>query len=212
MQKIENKAGEKIVRWLAEAIAVNKDELSRIDGETGDGDHGINMNKGFAKARDYMEEAMTIDQALEKLGTVLVDEIGGSMGPIYGTFFLKIASVLKDKETIDKGVFLEALQNAQTGIMELTGAERGDKTLLDTLIPAVDSYKNARGGEEDFKEALERMKEAAYEGMVSTREMKARVGRASRLGERSRGSIDAGAASCYIILDNMAENIIRLLE
>ena len=140
-----------------------------------------------------------------------MNEIGGSMGPIYGTIFMDMAEAGEDLEEItpsDLGTMLEAGLNGLYGIVD---AKVGDKTLVDTLAPAVDVMKKAGESGQDFKEALEEMKKAAAAGRDSTKDMVAKYGRSSRLGERSRGVLDAGATSCCIILTAMADGIEELI-
>lgn len=210
--RIKNEDGLGIVKRIAVDIEENKDYLSEIDGAAGDGDHGINMTKGFLMALDNIDDNMSVSTAFRNLGITLLEDIGGSMGPIYGRFFMKMAGVFREKEYIDEIVFSEALESARQGIVDLAGAQRGDKTLLDTLIPAADAYRRALETGKDFREALENLKTAAKDGMEETKDMEAKVGRAARLGKRSIGIIDAGAASCYLILRSIADSICERLD
>ena len=203
--------GQIIVEKLAQMIHENRTYLSEIDGAIGDGDHGINMDKGFSMAAQQLKnKELGLSEALKVLGNILLEEIGGSMGPLYGTFFRRMARVAKTKEQIDAVVFEEMLQQGLEGLQSIGNAKVGDKTLLDTLVPALDALKEANQVKKQFKEALNAMVVAAKNGMDSTVEMVAKVGRASRLGERSRGVLDAGATSCYLILKTMAEEMINL--
>ncbi|MFA7672159.1 MAG: dihydroxyacetone kinase subunit DhaL [Sphaerochaetaceae bacterium] len=203
--------GQIIVEKLAQMIHENRTYLSEIDGAIGDGDHGINMDKGFSMAAQQLKnKELGLSEALKVLGNVLLEEIGGSMGPLYGTFFRRMARVAKTKEQIDAVVFEEMLQQGLEGLQSIGNAKVGDKTLLDTLVPALDALREANQVKKQFKEALNAMVVAAKNGMDSTVEMVAKVGRASRLGERSRGVLDAGATSCYLILKTMAEEMINL--
>ena len=106
-------------------------------------------------------------------------------------------------------VFEEALKNAEEGLMDLAGAKPGDKTLVDTIVPAYESFKEAQEAGKGFKECLEALKIGAEQGKESTRDMVAKLGRASRLGERSKGHLDAGATSCCIILQTMVDGMIK---
>lgn len=132
-------------------------------------------------------------------------EIGGSMGPLYGMMFTETAAAIRDRVDIDAAAFLDMLQAGLAGVRSLGDVKRGDKTMLDTLIPAVDAFAAAVDAGATLPEALERMARVAEEGKESTRGMVARIGRASRLGERSRGVLDAGATSCCLILTTLAE-------
>lgn len=209
MEYVLNENNACIVREIIQAIHNNSVYLSEIDGETGDGDHGVNMNKGFLMADVRIKEDDSFSEALKKLGKTLVMDIGGSMGPIYGTFFSKLSRTLKTEEKIDAKLFEEALKNAEEGLMDLAGAKPGDKTLVDTIVPAYESFKEAQEAGKGFKECLEALKIGAEQGKESTRDMVAKLGRASRLGERSKGHLDAGATSCCIILQTMADGMIK---
>ena len=209
MQFADSK-GRVVVERLIETIQANKAFLSEVDGAIGDGDHGINMAKGFGLTRERLTEEMGFSEALKILGRTLVMEIGGAMGPLYGSFFKAMAKAGKDQEQIDRDVFAQMLSGALSAVTELGNATVGDKTLVDTLSPAVEAFEAARSEGLSFKDALQKMAAAADQGKESTRELVAKVGRASRLGERSKGVLDAGATSCYIILESMATSIIAL--
>jgi phosphoenolpyruvate---glycerone phosphotransferase subunit DhaL len=205
--------GALVLSNLVAAVEAAAQMLSDVDGEIGDGDHGVNMKKGFLQCREALT-GTTYDMAkgLSTLGMTLLGEIGGSMGPLYGTFFREMAKAAKDKETIGIEVFEEMLKKASEGILRVGNAKRGDKTMLDCLLPAVDAFQAARGRGADFAAALAEMTEAAEKGKEATRDMVARVGRASRLGERSRGTLDAGACSCAIILRSLADSFRSVLS
>jgi phosphoenolpyruvate---glycerone phosphotransferase subunit DhaL len=213
MTNFKNEDGSIIVKNLIKIIQNNKDYLSEVDGAIGDGDHGVNMNKGFTLCETKLGDSkVSMSEALNVLGKTLIMEIGGSMGPLYGTLFMGLSKAGKDRETIDKHAFGEMLQSASEGLQAFDKAKVGDKTLVDTLVPAIDAFNAAVASEKSFKEALEDMKVAAEKGKESTRDMVAKIGRASRLGERSRGILDAGATSCNLILQSMANSIIELLK
>ena len=198
-------AGRPLVLALVETIETNRGYLSEIDGAIGDGDHGINMTKGFVLARTRLaEQAISVPDGLALIGKTLMTEIGGAMGPIYGTFFIQMSLQAKNKPAIDAEVFGAMLAAARKGVEELGGAKPGDKTIMDTLVPAQEKYQNAISNGSDFVQALQQMAEAAELGKDSTRDLVAKIGRASRLGERSRGTLDAGATSCALILRTFA--------
>jgi dihydroxyacetone kinase-like protein len=139
-------------------------------------------------------------------------KIGGSMGPLYGKFFKSLSSSLAANEKIDAQGFGNALSASREAIGSISQAKVGDKTLVDVLYPAVDAYHEALGQGADFSAALAEMKQAAITGRDSTKDLVAQIGRSSRLGERSRGVIDAGAASCALILGTMADTITGLIN
>jgi dihydroxyacetone kinase-like protein len=205
--------GGRIIRDLIKTIQNNRDYLSQIDGQIGDGDHGINMNKGFTIYSERLgnTESISLDKALKGIGRVLLMEIGGSMGPLYGTFFIEMSKKCEGLETVDARNFSEMLSGAISGISGLSNAKVGDKTLMDALVPALEAYDAALAQCKGFADALADLKVASEKGKESTRDMVARLGRASRLGERSRGVLDAGATSCNLILQSLADSITALL-
>lgn len=212
MESFQNAEGKGIVLDLITTIHNNVAYLSEVDGAIGDGDHGINMDKGFSKTREILgDRALTLSESMSELSSELMDGIGGSMGPLYGTFFMEMADASEGHAEIDKVVFGQMLANAMNGIQDIGNAKRGDKTLLDTLIPAEEAFRAAVANGKSFSQALQEMRAAAEAGKDSTRDMVAKIGRASRLGERSRGVLDAGATSCYLILNSLTESITRLL-
>lgn len=212
MNNFQNCKGKTILSEIVHRIKEEKDFLCTVDGLIGDGDHGANMNKGFSLfEKRYLESDISFSDGLRELGTVLLNEIGGSMGPIYGTVFMEMSDSLNGLSEIGLPEFSRALQAGLEGLYCIVDARPGDKTLVDTLAPAVAALNEAADSEKSFAEALACMKQAALEGRDATKEMTARYGRSSRLGERSRGVLDAGACSCCTILTAMAEGIVKLL-
>lgn len=197
-----------VVLELVAAINANRAWLSEIDGAIGDGDHGINMSKGFSQAGAALGDAAGgLGPAFSTLGDTLLSGIGGSMGPLYGTFFLDMAAALGDAATLDGALFSRMIRAGLAGVTDLGSAQVGDKTLLDTLVPAIDAFDAAVAGGAGFAAALDAMSEAAAKGRDSTIDLVAKIGRSARLGERSRGVLDAGAASCCLILQTMAAGL-----
>ena len=212
MNTFKNADGKPILLKMVKSIQENKAYLGEIDGLIGDGDHGMNMNKGFTLFETrFAEEEFSFTQGLDELGNILFTEIGGSMGPIYGTVLMDSAEAGKDLEEIGVADLADMLAAGLEGLCGIVDAKVGDKTLVDTLSPVVDALKVAGESGKNFKEALEEMKVVASVGRDSTKDMVAKFGRSSRLGERSRGVLDAGATSCCIILTAMADGIIDLL-
>ena len=199
---------------LVAVIVREQGKLSEIDGQTGDGDHGVNMGKGFRMAGERLRAigAFTFPQGLATLGDTLLSDIGGSMGPLYGTFFTDMAEVLDDTDILDAPHFSAMLKAGCAAVQGLGEAKPGDKTLVDVLAPAGDAFDKALAEGHGFGESLLAMKAAAEAGLEATRDMVAKVGRASRLGERSRGTLDAGAASCSMILSAIADGLVQRLN
>ncbi|WP_283681136.1 dihydroxyacetone kinase subunit DhaL [Parablautia sp. Marseille-Q6255] len=210
-----NADGKNIILKMVRGIQQNKDFLGEVDGLIGDGDHGMNMNKGFSVFEQrFGEDAFSFSEGLGNLSMILMNEIGGSMGPIYGTILMSMGDAIDDseKEEIELGDFSAYLEAGLEGLYDIVDARVGDKTLVDTLAPAVSSLQKDAAEQVSFADALKHMKEAALAGRNSTKDLIAKYGRSSRLGERSRGVLDAGSCSCYIILEAMADGILELLS
>ncbi|QQU69766.1 dihydroxyacetone kinase subunit L [Pseudomonas fluorescens] len=200
--------GSAIVADLVSVIVANREYLSEVDGAIGDGDHGINMAKGFAHCGRTIEgRQLTLAEALDELTLSLMEGIGGSMGPLYGSLFIGMADEVRGSEDIDAATFARLLRGGLTSLQDITEAGVGDKCLMDTLIPAVEAFERAQASGRSFSDALDAMKSAASQGRDSTKDLVAKIGRASRLGERSLGVLDAGAVSCCLILTQLADSI-----
>jgi phosphoenolpyruvate---glycerone phosphotransferase subunit DhaL len=199
---------------LVAVIVREQGKLSEIDGQTGDGDHGVNMGKGFRMAGERLRGMgdFTLAQGLATLGDTLLSDIGGSMGPLYGTFFTDMSEVLNDTDRLDAPHFAGMLKAGLAAVQGLGEAKPGDKTLVDVLVPAGEGFDAAQTEGKGFAESLLAMKTSAEAGLEATRGMVAKVGRASRLGERSRGTLDAGAASCTMILSALADGLVQRLR
>lgn len=204
--------GGRVLERLVRVIQDNRQLLSDIDGAIGDGDHGVNMAKGFALAGEELaRNPGGLDHGLKTLSRTLMSSIGGAMGPLYGMLFRGLAKGAEGRERVDAAVFGGMLQAAESSLRAVSQAQVGDKTLIDAFIPAARAYAQALERGEEFAACLEAMSLAAERGRDSTRDLVARVGRASRLGERSRGTLDAGATSCALLLRTMGEAIRELL-
>jgi dihydroxyacetone kinase-like protein len=200
-----------LARWIqayAAAVAENEKELTRLDSAIGDADHGANMNRGFKAVLAKLDGAApTAPAALLKLvGMTLVSTVGGASGPLYGTFFLRMAAAVGDAETLDQAAFAAALRAGVNGVVARGKAEADDKTMYDALAPAVDALDAALGGENTIS-ALRAAADAAARGRDATTPMQARKGRASYLGERSVGHQDPGATSAALLLQAAADTL-----
>jgi dihydroxyacetone kinase-like protein len=153
-----------------------------------------------------------LSHGLTLLSRVLMMRIGGSMGPLYGKIFKAMGKTFRDQEQIDADLFGDALTRVKVEMEALSPARIGDKTLVDALFPAIDAYGQTLDEGGSFADSLAAMKQAAEAGRDATEGMVAKIGRSSRLGERSRGVIDAGAASCALLLGAMAETLTGLLS
>ena len=181
---------------VSEKIDKNKEYLTELDAAIGDGDHGLNMSKGFNAVSDKLkaEEDDNIGNILKKTGMTLVSNVGGASGPLYGTAFMKASMALKDKNEIDINDFLSALKLALEGIKSRGKSTEGEKTMIDALSPAIKSMEDSIKNGDSYIEVLEKGKDAALEGVEFTKTIKATKGRASYLGDRSIGHQDPGAS------------------
>lgn len=213
MGSFRNADGKPVLLKMVRAIQDSKAYLGEVDGLIGDGDHGMNMNKGFTRFGERIAgREISFTKGLDKLGTLLFTEIGGSMGPIYGTVFTAMAEAGQNMEELGVEELAVLLEAGLNSLYDIVDARVGDKTLVDTMSPARDALRRAADGGRDLTTALREMKGSAETGRDSTKDMIARFGRSSRLGERSRGVLDAGAASCCVILTAIADGILEQLD
>src|SRR5947209_1145087 len=200
-----------VVRWIrafAVEVEANKEQLTSLDAAIGDGDHGINMERGMSavlvKVDDAGEE-QDIGALLKTVGMTLVSTVGGAGGPLYGTLFLQMGTVLAGRTELGSDDWAAALDAAITGVQARGKAEPTDKTMIDALIPGRDALKAALAEGATFEQALRRSADAAGQGMRDTVPLVARKGRASYLGERSAGHQDPGATSSHLLLEAAAD-------
>lgn len=213
MRSFTNKEGSRIVKEMIRVIQENKEYLSDVDGVIGDGDHGINMNKGFTMAEaELSNKEVNLTESFAILSMTLMNKIGGSMGPLYGSIFMGMQMAVADKENIDGSVLAQMLNNAYDNIKMISPAKPGDKTLVDVLDPAVTAYQETWEKSSDVLQALSACKEAAIMGMHATIDMCAKLGRASRLKEKSIGHQDAGATSCCLLISALCDAATALLK
>lgn len=190
------------IREYARMIGENARHLTDLDAAVGDADHGINMERGMTAVVAALDDAPPADMAgLAKLaGMTLVRSVGGASGPLYGTFFLRMATSLGARDTVDAAGFAEALRAGVEGVVQRGHAEAGDKTMYDALAPAMDSLDGELASGAGLSEALTAAASAAARGRDATTPMVARKGRASYLGERSAGHQDPGATSAAMLI------------
>ena len=194
-----------VIRWLtlfAEAIAANKEYLTELDSAIGDADHGVNMDRGFQAVLAKLPGAagQDISSIFKLVGMTLVSTVGGASGPLYGTFFLQMSAATSGKLVLSLEEWVDALDAGITGVARRGKANLGDKTMLDTLYPALNALKLALKNNASLTNALNQSKLAAYQGMLATIPLVALKGRASYLVERSCGHQDPGATSAFILI------------
>ncbi|MDR0823040.1 MAG: dihydroxyacetone kinase subunit L [Endomicrobium sp.] len=193
------------VLGLQAVYTEKKEYLTQLDSPIGDGDHGINMARGFdavIKAWDA-KPPIDIGEAFKTVSMAIIKNVGGSSGPLYGTMFLRMSAFVGKKAEIDLTDWTGALEKGIEGIAQMGKGQKGDKTMLDAFYPALDALKSAES--KTLKEALSASAQAGTEGMKGTIPMLAKKGRASYLGERSIGHQDPGATSAVYLLEVAAE-------
>jgi dihydroxyacetone kinase-like protein len=191
--------------WMQEAavaVSAERDHLTQLDAAVGDGDHGVNMDRGFTAVTKALEDADDAPpgRLLILVGKTLVSKVGGASGPLWGTALRRAGRALGDTEAGDGAALTDALQAGLDGVVELGAAEPGDKTMVDALSPALTALRESLDGGAALADAVAAAAEAAEEGAKATVPMQARRGRASYLGERSIGHLDPGAVSTGLIL------------
>jgi phosphoenolpyruvate---glycerone phosphotransferase subunit DhaL len=191
------------MRRFAEEMSEHREELVRLDTAIGDGDHGTNMDRGMRKALERLDAAESQDPGavLKTVAMSLVSTVGGAAGPLYGTLFLQMATAMDDQEELDLAGWAQAWRRGLEGVQARGKAEPGDKTMIDALEPAVEALEQAS----DLDAGLGGAVAAAERGMHDTVDLVARKGRASYLGDRSKGHQDPGATSTYYLFKSAAE-------
>lgn len=191
-----------IIAAIAKRIETEKDFLTQLDNEIGDGDHGINLSRGFKAVEEKLPTFADKDigAILKGVGTILVSTVGGASGPLYGTAFMKAGNVAKGKTELTAKEFVAALEAAINGVKMRGKAVEGEKTMLDALCPAYNAIKFGIDGGKNLTDALADGVDAALKGVEYTKTIIATKGRASYLQERSIGHQDPGATSSLYML------------
>ncbi len=190
------------IELIGNRIIEQKDFLTDLDREIGDADHGVNMARGFTEVLAQIpQDNENIGEVLKKTGMILLSKVGGASGPLYGTAYMQAGKVCAGKTTLapeDGNAIFEAVV---AGIQKRGKAVKGEKTMLDAIIPAGDAYKAAIESGASAGDALDAACKAAEEGVEYTKTIAATKGRASYLGERSIGHQDPGATSATVTLE-----------
>jgi phosphoenolpyruvate---glycerone phosphotransferase subunit DhaL len=196
---------------IAVAIEADKDRLCQLDGVIGDADHGIAMALGFNAARDALA---TLDLAATEPTALLntaaksfLNAVGASSGPLYATALMRGAAAVKGKATLAGADVIALFQAMAQGIKDRGKAEIGEKTMIDAWLPAAEAAAAAHAAGKTLSESLGAALAAAERGAEATKDMIAAKGRSSRLGERSLGHIDPGAASAVTVIGAMKNSL-----
>ncbi len=197
-----------LFRALADRMAAEQAYLARLDGEIGDADHGVAMSGGFAAAAralfDTQADGQTLAQGMTVAAQALLNEIGATTGPLYASALLRAAQTLGPHPEIPLSRLPEVVVAMAEGIEARGHGKPGDKTMVDAWSPAAHAARAGLTAGLDAADTLRRAANAAAEGAEATRAMMASKGRAARLGPRSLGHLDPGAASAAALLDTLA--------
>lgn len=204
---MDNKKLIEILQAIAQRMEKEKEVLTELDNAIGDGDHGINLARGFAAVEQKLPTLADKDLGaiLKGVGMALVSNVGGASGPLYGTAFMKAGGALKGETEADDEKLVAAFEAAVEGIKMRGKAHEGEKTMLDAQCPALKALKESLAAGKDIKAAMADAVEAAKTGVAYTKTIIATKGRASYLGERSIGHEDPGAVSSLMMLEEIAQ-------
>lgn len=198
-----------IIKKIGADIEEQKDFLTELDNVIADGDHGINMARGFQAVDAILPsmEGKDIGTLLKNVGMKLLSTVGGASGPLYGTAYMKAGAAVAGKTEIDMSDFIKMLDAAIEGVQKRGKATTGEKTMIDSMVPASEAIKASYAADQDAKKSLDAGVKAAEDGIEYTKTIIATKGRASYIGERSIGHQDPGATSFTIMLKDVAELI-----
>ena len=198
---------ELVVRTIAQTAVDNEKYFGELDAVVGDGDFGYSLARGFEKVLEGWDDIDRTDVGtfLKKTGMIISSRIGGTSGPIWGTAFLRAGMAAGSGEELDGDKVVAMLRSAAEGIKARGQSDVGDKTLLDALVPMTDRLEQELRSGSDGRTALAAVSVAAREAAEATKDMLAKRGRASYTGERSRGSVDAGAMALAVIAERIRD-------
>lgn len=200
-----------ILKAIAEKVVEKQHFLTELDNVIGDGDHGINLARGFCEVEKKLPlmEDKDIGAIFKGTGMTLVSTVGGASGPLYGTALMQAGKVVAGKSEITMADFIAVMQAAIEGVMLRGKSTAGEKTMLDSMIPAQEAMAREYAASGDAAAALAAGVKAAQDGVEYTKTIIATKGRASYLGERSLGHQDPGATSFAVMLETVAERAAR---
>ena len=199
----------RMIQSAADIIRANRDELSKLDSAIGDGDHGTTIARAMTIAEKHIEESEKEDLKglLKDVGWGVMGVDGGATGPLLGSFLMGLSNGISEENEIDCKTMAAMFEAGLAGVRRQSKAQVGDKTMMDALLPAIDAIRQTADAGNTIKEALQKAAEAAEKGAVSTKEFKARFGRARNLGDRTIGFQDPGATSMAMIFRGFFEGL-----
>lgn len=196
------------VEAVVKTILAQKDYLSQLDAKIGDGDHGANMAQGANATLEALEELDDAElddlkKVLQSIGEAVIMNVGGSSGPLYGTGLLEAAKVVDENSALDVETLEKIFGAVVAGVQRRGHAQKGDKTMLDVLIPIYETFKVENAEGKNLETILTQARDAARDGVEYTKTIAAKRGRASYLGSRSIGFEDPGAVSSLLIYQTL---------
>ena len=196
---------ELVVRSIAQSAVDNEKHFGDLDAVVGDGDFGYSLARGFEKVLEGWDGIDRTDPGtfLKKIGMLVTSRCGGTSGPIWGTGFLRAGMTAGDVQQLDGAKVVEMLRSAVEGIKARGQSDVGDKTVLDVLVPMTDRLEAELQAGTGAEQALAAMAETAETAAEATKDMVAKRGRAAYTGERSKGSVDAGAMGIAVIMKSI---------
>jgi len=207
MSEFDGAAFIRFLGMFADRLHERREELTELDSAIGDADHGINMDRGFTAVRAKLPEldGSDLGAAAKAVGMTLISTVGGASGPLYGTFFLRLAAAAGERTALDAAELGTALRAGLEGVIHRGKASIDDKTMVDAMSPAVDAFEAAAG--DGVSAGLEAAATAAAAGRDRITPLVARKGRASYLGERACGHQDPGATSTTILFESLRDAV-----
>lgn len=209
LMKLNNLQVKEMLIEISKMFEERKEELSKYDSIIGDGDHGISMARGTKLGKEKITplENEKINEYFKIYGRALIADIGGAIGPLFGSIFTEFGKATKGKDELGVSEFVSAIEGAKNKIMDFGGAKVGDKTMIDAIVPTVEAAKEAENAGMDLYSVLEKSEEAAEQGVKDTIPLVAKKGRSKYLREKSVGHQDAGATSFYYLIKTIKDYI-----
>ena len=189
----------------------NAPEIEKLDQEIGDGDHIFNVQRGIKLVIELepIIKHLSMSKALNQIAMKILSGIGGSSGALFGTLFMTMAKVSNIDDGIDYKKAINMFVDGVEAVKQRGKADVGEKTMMDVLIPVANCLKEGVEKDIDLKDLMRKTIETAEKGMLSTKNLLATKGRASFLGERSKGHIDPGARSSQLMIKTVCMSILN---
>lgn len=196
-----------LIKSIADTIERNEEEVTALDQVCGDGDHIINLQRGIGALIQQSTEFTELDwkPALQKIGMTLLTTMGGASGSLFGTLFISMSKAIVEKDSLTQAGFSDAYMQGVEAVKKRGKSDAGEKTMLDVLIPVAEVMQQGVVSADKLAVFLENVSQAAVQGMESTKDMLATKGRASYLGDKTIGHIDAGARTSQLMICAMVE-------